>query len=84
MVGGTARSGVLPNQGDTRGAGRVSPRAVARPGPTEKLGPGATFIEPLEAALRDWNGRLSARGRVMLGGAAELEAYLRARGPTEA
>ncbi|MFE2561417.1 TioE family transcriptional regulator [Streptomyces sp. NPDC059352] len=37
-------------------------------------------LEPLEAALRDWHGRLSARGRSMLTGAAELEAYLRARG----
>ncbi|WP_405666790.1 TioE family transcriptional regulator [Streptomyces sp. NBC_01166] len=36
--------------------------------------------EPLEAALRDWHGRLSARGRAMLAGAAELEAYLRERG----
>ncbi|MGW1990872.1 TioE family transcriptional regulator [Embleya sp. NPDC001921] len=36
--------------------------------------------EPLEAALRDWRDRLSARGRAMLAGAAELEAYLRARG----
>ncbi|MTE21642.1 MerR family transcriptional regulator [Streptomyces sp. TRM43335] len=36
--------------------------------------------EPLEAALRDWRGRLSARGRAMLTGAAELEAYLRERG----
>ncbi|MFF8100672.1 TioE family transcriptional regulator [Streptomyces sp. NPDC016640] len=36
--------------------------------------------EPLEAALRDWHGRLSARGRAMLTGAAELEAYLRERG----
>ncbi|MGA4845139.1 TioE family transcriptional regulator [Streptomyces sp. G5(2025)] len=35
-------------------------------------------LEPLEAALRDWHGRLSARGRAMLTGAAELEAYLRA------
>ncbi|MEV5886009.1 TioE family transcriptional regulator [Streptomyces sp. NPDC052020] len=35
--------------------------------------------EPLEAALRDWHGRLSARGRAMLTGAAELEAYLRRR-----
>ncbi|MGW0788498.1 TioE family transcriptional regulator [Streptomyces sp. NPDC002911] len=34
-------------------------------------------LEPLEAALRDWHGRLSARGRAMLTGAAELEAYLR-------
>ncbi|MFJ6853530.1 TioE family transcriptional regulator [Streptomyces sp. NPDC091271] len=36
--------------------------------------------EPLEAALRDWHGRLAARGRAMLAGAAELEAYLRTRG----
>ncbi|GGT15957.1 MerR family transcriptional regulator [Streptomyces kurssanovii] len=34
-------------------------------------------LEPLEAALRDWHGRLAARGRAMLAGAAELEAYLR-------
>ncbi|MET9414407.1 TioE family transcriptional regulator [Streptomyces klenkii] len=37
-------------------------------------------LEPLEAALGDWRGRLSARGRAMLTGAAELEAYLRERG----
>ena len=37
-------------------------------------------LEPLESALGDWRGRLSARGRAMLTGAAELEAYLRARG----
>ncbi|WP_151477894.1 TioE family transcriptional regulator [Streptomyces albicerus] len=37
-------------------------------------------LEPLEAALSDWRGRLSARGRMMLTGAAELEAYLRERG----
>ncbi|MEV7729982.1 TioE family transcriptional regulator [Streptomyces sp. NPDC087917] len=37
-------------------------------------------LEPLEAALRDWNGRLSTRGRAMLTGAAELEAYLGERG----
>ncbi|MFH8410912.1 TioE family transcriptional regulator [Streptomyces sp. NPDC018019] len=36
-------------------------------------------LEPLEAALRDWHGRLSARGRAMLAGAAELDAYLRER-----
>ncbi|MFF5256058.1 TioE family transcriptional regulator [Streptomyces leeuwenhoekii] len=36
-------------------------------------------LEPLEGALRDWHGRLSARGRAMLTGAAELEAYLRRR-----
>ncbi|TRO58882.1 TioE family transcriptional regulator [Streptomyces sp. IB201691-2A2] len=37
-------------------------------------------LEPLEAALSDWRGRVSARGRAMLTGAAELEAYLRACG----
>lgn len=36
-------------------------------------------LAPLEAALSDWHGRLSARGRAMLTGAAELEAYLRLR-----
>ncbi|MCQ9182122.1 TioE family transcriptional regulator [Streptomyces sp. IBSBF 2953] len=35
--------------------------------------------EPLEAALPDWRARVSARGRAMLTGAAELEAYLRER-----
>ncbi|MGW3465227.1 TioE family transcriptional regulator [Streptomyces olivaceoviridis] len=39
-------------------------------------------LEPLETALSDWHGRLSARGRAMLTGAAELEAYLREREPT--
>ncbi|MFD8456329.1 TioE family transcriptional regulator [Streptomyces antimycoticus] len=37
-------------------------------------------LEPLQATLCDWHGRLSARGRAMLTGAAELEAYLRERG----
>ncbi|GAB2618454.1 TioE family transcriptional regulator [Streptomyces capparidis] len=37
-------------------------------------------LEPLEAALGDWRDRLSARGRAMLTGAAELEGYLRERG----
>jgi DNA-binding transcriptional MerR regulator len=37
-------------------------------------------LEPLEGALRDWRGRLSARGRAMLTGSAELETYLRERG----
>ncbi|MFF1924231.1 TioE family transcriptional regulator [Streptomyces sp. NPDC058221] len=37
-------------------------------------------LEPLEAALRDWHARLSARGRAMLTGAAELDTYLRERG----
>ncbi|MET9969585.1 TioE family transcriptional regulator [Streptomyces sp. NPDC006356] len=36
-------------------------------------------LEPLEAALHDWQSRLSTRGRAMLTGAAELEAYLRER-----
>ncbi|MEO3828706.1 TioE family transcriptional regulator [Actinomadura sp. B10D3] len=36
-------------------------------------------LEPLEGTLRDWHGRLSARGRAMLAGAAELDAYLRRR-----
>lgn len=33
--------------------------------------------QPLEGVLRDWRGRLSARGRAMLTGAAGLDAYLR-------
>jgi len=37
-------------------------------------------LEPLEAALCDWRDRLSTRGRTMLTGAAELEAYLRKLG----
>jgi DNA-binding transcriptional MerR regulator len=37
-------------------------------------------LEPLEDALDDWHARLSARGRAMLTGAAELDAYLRGRG----
>ncbi|KQW02427.1 TioE family transcriptional regulator [Streptomyces sp. Root369] len=37
-------------------------------------------LEPLGAALHDWHARLAARGRAMLTGAAELEAYLRERG----
>ncbi|MFD3530043.1 TioE family transcriptional regulator [Streptomyces sp. NPDC058664] len=37
-------------------------------------------LEPLEAAMGDWHGRLSTRGRAMLAGAAELDAYLRERG----
>ncbi|MFG2595783.1 TioE family transcriptional regulator [Streptomyces sp. NPDC048462] len=37
-------------------------------------------LEPMEAALDDWRGRLSARGRAMLTGAAELDGYLRRRG----
>lgn len=38
-------------------------------------------VAPLEPALRDWQARLSARGRAMLNGAAGLDAYLRAREP---
>lgn len=54
--------------------------------PLERIAPliaqvrAAGGLEPLQAALRDWHGRLSARGRAMLTGAAELEAYLRERG----
>ncbi|MEV4947085.1 TioE family transcriptional regulator [Streptomyces sp. NPDC053755] len=54
--------------------------------PLERIAPliarvrAAGGLEPLEAALGDWQGRLSARGRAMLTGAAELEAYLRERG----
>ncbi|WP_432058293.1 MerR family transcriptional regulator [Streptomyces sp. bgisy022] len=33
-------------------------------------------LEPLEGTLREWHGRLADRGRAMLAGAAELEAYL--------
>ncbi|KOU13720.1 MerR family transcriptional regulator [Streptomyces sp. WM6372] len=40
-------------------------------------------LEPLEAALCDWRARLSARGRAMLTGAAELDAYLRERAGAE-
>ncbi|MGP4097457.1 TioE family transcriptional regulator [Nonomuraea sp. KM90] len=36
-------------------------------------------LAPLETALRDWQDRLSARGRAMLRGAAELDAYVRRR-----
>ncbi|MFH9864033.1 TioE family transcriptional regulator [Streptomyces sp. NPDC017202] len=54
--------------------------------PLERIAPliaqvrSAGGLEPLEAALADWRARLSARGRAMVSGAAELEAYLRARG----
>ncbi|MFI6090463.1 TioE family transcriptional regulator [Streptomyces sp. NPDC051218] len=37
-------------------------------------------LEPLEAALSDWRGRLVTRGRAMLTGAAELAPYLRESG----
>ncbi|MFJ1911305.1 TioE family transcriptional regulator [Streptomyces sp. NPDC088147] len=54
--------------------------------PLERIAPllaqvrAAGGLEPLEATLHDWHGRLSARARAMLTGAAELEAYLRERG----
>jgi DNA-binding transcriptional MerR regulator len=38
-------------------------------------------VAPLESTLRDWHARLSARGRAMLKGAADLHGYLRAREP---
>ncbi|MEX0172201.1 TioE family transcriptional regulator [Streptomyces sp. LMG1-1-1.1] len=34
-------------------------------------------LEPLKATLGDWHARLSARGRAMLTGAAQLDTYLR-------
>lgn len=40
--------------------------------------------EPLAATLSDWHSRLTARGRAMLSGAAELEAYLRETEPRSA
>ncbi|MFE1869573.1 TioE family transcriptional regulator [Streptomyces sp. NPDC059496] len=36
-------------------------------------------LAPLESALTAWRARLSARGRALLAGAAELDAYLQAR-----
>ncbi|WP_344284147.1 TioE family transcriptional regulator [Streptomyces hebeiensis] len=54
--------------------------------PLERIAPliaqvrAAGGLKPLEAALHDWHVRLSTRGRAMLTGAAELEAYLRERG----
>ncbi|MGW8350964.1 TioE family transcriptional regulator [Streptomyces wedmorensis] len=50
--------------------------------PLERIAPliaqvrAAGGLEPLKATLRDWHGRLSARGRAMLSGAAELDTYL--------
>ncbi|MBA8808054.1 TioE family transcriptional regulator [Promicromonospora sukumoe] len=35
-------------------------------------------LEPLRATLDEWHGRLTDRGRALLAGAAELDAYLRA------
>ncbi|WP_411104137.1 TioE family transcriptional regulator [Streptomyces sp. cmx-4-9] len=54
--------------------------------PLEQIAPlidqvrSAGGLEPLEAALTGWRARLSARGRALLAGAAELEAYLGAFG----
>ncbi|WFE28525.1 MerR family transcriptional regulator [Solwaraspora sp. WMMD791] len=39
-------------------------------------------VAPLESTLRGWHDRLSVRGRAMLAGAAELDAYLRERATT--
>ncbi len=52
---------------------------LARIAPVIEQVRSAGGLEPLEATLRDWRDRLSARGRSLLAGAAELEAYLRAR-----
>ncbi|GAA4191074.1 TioE family transcriptional regulator [Microbispora amethystogenes] len=38
-------------------------------------------VAPLESAMGDWQARLSARGRAMLRGAADLDVYLRTRDP---
>ncbi|MGB7239893.1 MAG: TioE family transcriptional regulator [Rhodococcus sp. (in: high G+C Gram-positive bacteria)] len=39
----------------------------------------ASGLEPLEALLVEWQDRLSARGRSLLAGAAELDRYIRVR-----
>ncbi|QNP75451.1 TioE family transcriptional regulator [Streptomyces roseirectus] len=36
-------------------------------------------VEPLQAVLGEWRARLTVRGRALLGGAAELEGYVRVR-----
>ncbi|WP_324796902.1 MerR family transcriptional regulator [Streptomyces cyaneofuscatus] len=41
-------------------------------------------LAPLETALTDWRARLAARGRALLTGAAELDAYLRKREEAQA
>ncbi|MFD7114512.1 TioE family transcriptional regulator [Streptomyces microflavus] len=41
-------------------------------------------LAPLEAALGDWHSRLSARGRALLAGAAELDTYLLELSPSDA
>ncbi|MEV4878720.1 TioE family transcriptional regulator [Streptomyces cyaneofuscatus] len=40
-------------------------------------------LAPLEAALTDWRSRLSVRGRALLSGAAELDAYLHELNPPD-
>lgn len=51
--------------------------------PLERIAPllsrvrAAGGLEPLESTLHDWHGRLATRGRALLAGAAELDAYLR-------
>ncbi|MFD5802720.1 TioE family transcriptional regulator [Streptomyces sp. NPDC127020] len=52
---------------------------LARIAPVIEQVRSAGGLEPLESTLRDWHDRLAARGRALLAGAAELEAYLRAR-----
>lgn len=53
--------------------------------PLERIAPLITQVReaggtvPLGAALQDWHRRLATRGRALLAGAAELDAYLRAR-----
>jgi DNA-binding transcriptional MerR regulator len=66
---------------DVRDAEMV--RQLRRGGyPLERIAPlmerirRAGGVEPLEPMLRDWQERLSARGRAMLAGAAALDAYL--------
>ncbi|MFD9612972.1 TioE family transcriptional regulator [Streptomyces sp. NPDC059083] len=54
--------------------------------PLERIAPliahvhAAGGLAPLEAALTEWRDRLSARGRALLSGAAELDRHLRERG----
>lgn len=57
--------------------------------PLERIAPlmdqvrAAGGLAPLEAALGDWRSRLSVRGRALLSGAAELDAYLVERGAAD-
>lgn len=83
MTGGTA--GHVYDEADVRDA-RLSRRLRRGGHLLEQIAPliaqvrAAGGPEPLEATLRNWHDRLSARGRAMLAGAAEPEAYLRERG----